>query len=193
MTSRTISQFKRGSTLLLRDSLPPRPAGSVRQADEPYPSTEAHVCITDHHETVREQVGKIEFEHMAGSFFQNNNSILPSLMEYISSILQQSALLSTGSKEETTKEKRYLIDAYCGSGLFSIALADQFDEIEGVEIDKASVKWAKKNAEFNKAEGRGVVDFRAGNAEAIFDVRLLPRLSTSQADVNCSRLNSLLI
>ena len=110
---------------------------------------------------------------MAGSFFQNNNSILPSLMEYISTILQQSALLATGSEEKMeTREKRYLIDAYCGSGLFSIALADQFDEIEGVEIDKASVKWAKKNAEFNKAEGRGVVGFRAGNAEAIFDVRL---------------------
>ena len=169
---RTISQFKRGSTLLLRDSLPPRPAGSVRQFDEPYPSTEAHVCITDHHETVREQVGKIEFEQMAGSFFQNNNSILPSLMQYISTILQQSAAITTGAEE--SKEKRYLIDAYCGSGLFSIALADQFDEIEGVEIDKASVKWAKKNAEFNKAEGRGAVGFRAGNAEAIFDVRTLP-------------------
>ena len=112
---------------------------------------------------MREQVGTVEFEQMAGSFFQNNNSILPSLLDYI-------AVAAKGSTDAAEGEKRYLIDAYCGSGLFAISLADQFDVIEGVEIDKASVKWAKLNAEFNKGEGRGKVGFSAGNAEAIFGV-----------------------
>ena len=159
-----IASYKRGATLLLRDSLPPRAPGTTR----PLPGTgfpaEAHVCITDHHATVREQVGTVEFEQMAGSFFQNNNSILPPLLAYIADAAKPVA----GTPAD---EKRYLIDAYCGSGLFAISLADQFDVIEGVEIDKASVKWAKLNAEYNKGEGRGEVGFRAGNAEAIFGVR----------------------
>lgn len=114
---------------------------------------------------MREQVGSVEFEQIAGSFFQNNNSILPSLLRYIAD-----AVRPAGSPARDPDVKSYLVDAYCGSGLFAISLADQFDRIEGVEIDKASVQWAKKNAEFNKGEGRGEIGFRAGNAEAIFDV-----------------------
>lgn len=169
-THSNISSYKRGATLLLRDSLPPRAEGSTNTTEyHALALTQPHVCITDHHATVRERVGTIEFEQMAGSFFQNNNSILPPLLAYIASSVKTPAAV-----DGIEKEKTYLVDAYCGSGLFAIGLADQFDRIEGVEIDKASVKWAKENAEWNKGEGRGEVGFRAGNAEAIFDVRLYP-------------------
>lgn len=152
---------------------------------------------------MRERVGNIELEQMAGSFFQNNSSILPSLISYIADALrgplpvshdlstsapksaEDSLVTSTSALEDTVtipnssspstevKPKKYLVDAYCGSGLFAIALADQFDFIEGVEIDRASVEWAIKNAEFNKGEGRGQVGFRAGSAEKIFGVGFL--------------------
>ncbi|KAK4701850.1 hypothetical protein P7C70_g4374, partial [Phenoliferia sp. Uapishka_3] len=171
-----ISKYKRGATLLLRDSLPPRPEGTTRPAPgTPFP-VEEHVIITDHHATVREQVGTVEFEQMAGSFFQNNNSILPSLLEYIASAV---SVPKSGNAVKSEEEKRYLIDAYCGSGLFAISLADQFDRIEGVEIDKASVKWAKLNADYNKGAGRGEVGFRAGNAEAIFGTIDFPPKQTT--------------
>ncbi|GAA5824137.1 hypothetical protein JCM3770_001405, partial [Rhodotorula araucariae] len=153
-----ISAYKRGATILLRDSLPPRPAGQEVKPACYAPSTEAHVCVTDHHETVREQVGEIEFLQKAGSFFQNNNSILPSLMDAVKSVI--------GPKPADAQ--RFLVDAYCGSGLFAISLADLFDRVEGIEIDKASIVWAKKNAAFNHAEGRGAVGFRDGKAEDIF-------------------------
>ncbi|TKA57970.1 hypothetical protein B0A53_00372 [Rhodotorula sp. CCFEE 5036] len=155
-----ISAYKRGATILLRDSLPPRPADVVAKASPYVPSTEPHVCITDHHATVREQVGDNEFEQQAGSFFQNNNSILPSLLDYVKE--------AVGPRREGDQGKRYLVDAYTGSGLFAISLADMFDRIEGVEIDKASIKWAKRNADFNRGDGRGEVGFRDGKAEEIF-------------------------
>ncbi|KAI5474547.1 tRNA (m5U54) methyltransferase Trm2 [Pseudohyphozyma bogoriensis] len=159
-----ISSYKCGATLLLRDSLPPRdPSITSRPSSGTFPS-EAHVCITDHHAVVREQVGSVEFEQMAGSFFQNNNSILPSLLKYIADAVRENMEVKEGKE----KKKRYLVDAYCGSGLFGVSLADQFDVVEGVEIDKASIKWAKKNAEFNKGEGRGEIGFRDGDAEKIF-------------------------
>ncbi|KAM0791417.1 hypothetical protein ACM66B_005877 [Microbotryomycetes sp. NB124-2] len=163
-----ISKYKRGATLLLRDSLPPRDANATAESVKAASAGEPHICITDHHATVRERVGEIEFEQKAGSFFQNNNSILPSLLEYVKEAVRPSG--ATESSTTATKDsKRYLVDAYCGSGLFAISLADQFDVIEGVEIDRASVIWAKKNAEFNKGPGRGQVGFREGKAEAIFD------------------------
>lgn len=74
------------------------------------------------------------------------------------------------ASDDSSAKKAYLVDAYCGSGLFAISLADQFDKIEGVEIDKASIKWAKKNADYNKGAGRGEIGFRDGKAEAIFGV-----------------------
>ncbi|KAM0749152.1 S-adenosyl-L-methionine-dependent methyltransferase [Meredithblackwellia eburnea MCA 4105] len=162
-----ISQFKRGATLLLRDSLPPRPSSFVLPAPgEPF-TPEDHICITDHHATVREQVAGCEFEQMAGSFFQNNNSILGDLLDWVREALKGGPQ-PPSVEDGVDKPKRYLIDAYCGSGLFAVSLADQFDVVEGVEIDKASVKWAKKNAEFNQRPGRGEVGFRDGKAEAIF-------------------------
>ncbi|KAK4054428.1 tRNA(m5U54)methyltransferase [Microbotryomycetes sp. JL201] len=158
-----ISTYKRGATLLLRDSLPPRDTLDTSFVKKTG-AGEPHICITDHHATVRERVGEIEFEQKAGSFFQNNNSILPSLLDYV-----KQAVKPLSSSDSVDERKRYLVDAYCGSGLFAISLADQFDVIEGVEIDRASVSWAKKNAEFNKGPGRGQIGFREGKAEAIFD------------------------
>lgn len=101
---------------------------------------------------------------MAGSFFQNNNSILPSLLKYIAD-----AIRPAGTVRDPAV-KSYLVDTYCGSGLFGVALADQFDVVEGVEIDKNSIKWAKRNAAYNEGEGRGQIGFRDGKAEAIFGV-----------------------
>lgn len=163
MPSRSnISAYKRGATILLRDSLPPRSADATTKPSPYKPSAEPHVCITDHHATVREQVGPNEFEQQAGSFFQNNNSILPSLLAYVKE--------AVGPRGPGAPE-RFLVDAYTGSGLFAISLADMFDRIEGVEIDKASIRWAKRNADFNRGEGRGQVGFRDGKAEQIFKVR----------------------
>ncbi|GAA5833387.1 hypothetical protein JCM3766R1_005487 [Sporobolomyces carnicolor] len=173
-----ISAYKRGATLLLRDTLPPRSSELTSKPSDYAPSTERHVCITDHHATVREQVGPNEFEQQAGSFFQNNNSILPSLLDYIKDAV---GVKLSGSGE--SKNKTYLVDAYCGSGLFAISLADQFDKIEGVEIDKASIKWAKKNADYNKGDGRGEIGFRDGKAEAIFgDISFPPDQTTVLID-----------
>ncbi|SCV72097.1 BQ2448_4791 [Microbotryum intermedium] len=164
---KNIAKYKRGSTLLLRDSLPPRLEG-VTKASTRTDIEEPHVCITDHHATVREKVGTNEFEQVAGSFFQNNSSILPSFIDCIAETVRS-------AEPKTT----HLIDAYCGSGLFAISLADQFEKIEGVEIDKQSVKWAKMNAEWNKGPGRGEVGFRDGKAEDIFGTIDFPQDSTT--------------
>jgi tRNA (uracil-5-)-methyltransferase len=51
----------------------------------------------------------------AGSFFQNNASILGPLTSFARSQIE---------KDTEEQAESYLVDAYCGSGLFSLTLAE---------------------------------------------------------------------
>jgi tRNA (uracil-5-)-methyltransferase len=51
----------------------------------------------------------------AGSFFQNNASILGPLTSFARDQID---------KDSDEKKESYLVDAYCGSGLFSLTLAE---------------------------------------------------------------------
>lgn len=172
MTRRNIHAYKRGATLLLRDSVvTPTIEPNLRDGVEPAAGTtvpdsidpwnhslEQHVCITDHKAIVRERVGAFWFEFPAGSFFQNNNSILEPLTAYV-----RDAVLGTSAEAPT-----HLVDAYCGSGLFAITLSPHFAHVAGVEISADSIRYARHNASLNGVRS-GKCTFHAGRAEAIFD------------------------
>lgn len=159
---RTIKSFKRGATLLLRDSLPP-PADPTARFDPSTPVLPAseHVAITDHHAQVYERVGNFMFSFSAGSFFQNNNSILIPLTEYVREAI------FPATPATTVPPPTHLVDTYCGSGLFGITLSPYFQKIAGVEISAQSIDAARKNAEMN-----GITEEKAtwlvGKAEDIF-------------------------
>ncbi len=77
---------------------------------------------------------------------------------------------------ETVRERlkdsgsRFLIDAYCGVGFFSVELADCVEQFAGVEVDIAAIKAARRNAQTrNRTNG----EFIAGRAE-----ELLPQMLT---------------
>ena len=103
-----IYSYKKGVSHLLRDSL------SSSSSD---PSSEAHICVTDHNASVRERVGDMLFEYTAGSFFQNNNSIFVPLTSYI-----HDAIFPPSSTSPHKLKPTHLVDAYCDSGLFAITL-----------------------------------------------------------------------
>ncbi|MDB6027709.1 MAG: methyltransferase, TrmA family [Verrucomicrobiales bacterium] len=67
------------------------------------------------------------------SFFQNNFFLLPKLVEAV-----RNRFADSGNK--------FLIDAYCGVGFFSIEMADLAERFAGVEIDAMAIKSARKNA-----------------------------------------------
>lgn len=99
------------------------------------------------------------------SFFQNNFFLLPKLVDAVREQLQQSG-------------SRYLIDAYCGVGFFSLELADLVERYHGVEIDSAAIRAAKRNATLrSKANG----EFIAGRTEELLPdmlAKLDPRATT---------------
>lgn len=151
--------FKRGATLLLRDSLPaPEPLPSQSSPFDPSTPILAeneHVAVTNHKLPVYERVGPYLFSFAAGSFFQNNNSILVPLTEYVKTAISA-----------TLPRPTHMVDTYCGSGLFGITLSDQFERVAGVEISQDSITAAKRNAEMNGLGEK--TEWLCGKAEDIF-------------------------
>lgn len=132
------SGFERGSTLLFRDA-----GGSV---------------TGDYEQRVTEEVplgpgGTLRLSFLARDFFQNNPFILPRFAAYVCDQAH-----ATGA--------RFLVDAYCGSGLFALAAAPAFERVAGVEVSESSVAFARENAAAN-----GILNaaFTAGDASRIFE------------------------
>jgi tRNA (uracil-5-)-methyltransferase len=169
---RNIYTYKKGVSLLLRDSLQiatPTDAPGADETNAPSGSIERHVCITDHKATVRERVGDMLFEYPGGSFFQNNNSVLVPLINHV-----RDAIFATSDLPEATSginaennRPTHLVDAYCGSGLFSITLSPFFETIAGIELSIDSIKSAKANAGLNGIP-ESKCTFYAGDASNIF-------------------------
>ena len=176
MYCRNIGKFKNGATLLLRDSLPilAESAGASTLSDASTSVVvDGHTCVTDQKGLVREQVGDMFFEYTAGTFFQNNNSALVPLTAYV-----HDAIFPAADAPSAGTKPTHLVDAYCGSGLFSIMLARHFDKVAGIELSAESIRAAQRNAELNALPAEKI-SFMAGDAANIFEtVQAFPRART---------------
>jgi tRNA/tmRNA/rRNA uracil-C5-methylase (TrmA/RlmC/RlmD family) len=100
------------------------------------------------------------------SFFQNNFFLLPELTAIVRESLRQSGA-------------RFLIDAYCGVGFFSIEVAELVEHYVGVELDQQAIHAARRNA-VNRHRANG--EFLAGRAEELLPA-LLERFSRAETAV----------
>jgi tRNA (uracil-5-)-methyltransferase len=176
---RTIQQFKQGATLNIRENTErettgpgpddplaplPTPSSKTLHQDSSQPSLEltypglgikdTKTYRTAHSDqTITEYIGTYKFTTRASSFFQNNNSILPSFLQYV----------RAQAAPKSDPPLKYLLDAYCGSGLFAITLAPLFSSVLGIEIDPWAVEHARLNAEENELPHCGFVAADASN------------------------------
>ncbi len=118
---------------------------------------------TNYDEIVTETVGDLKLRFLARDFFQNNPFILPAFTGYV-------------REKAAASGARFLVDAYCGSGLFALSCARSFEQVAGVEISESSIVFAKQNAELN---GIGNTRFLAGDASAIFAGLEFPAADTA--------------
>lgn len=118
---------------------------------------------TNHRNPVSEQVGELTFNFLAGDFFQNNPFILPEFTTY-------------AAEQAAGPEQKYLLDAYCGSGLFALSLAKHFEKVIGIEVSETSADWARRNALTNGIEN---AEFIAASAEQLFANVPFPSQETS--------------
>ena len=119
--------------------------------------------ITDPKATATEQVGPLTFRFLAGDFFQNNPHILESFTGHV-------------ARQARAGAARFLVDAYCGSGLFALCLAPHFEEVAGVEVSETSCEWARRNAAENNIRH---ARFLTASAEAIFAEITFPAADTA--------------
>ena len=108
--------------------------------------------ITDYDAVIHEKVGDLRLHFLARDFFQNNPFILPAFTGYV-------------REQAAASGARFLVDAYCGSGLFALSCAPAFEKVAGIEISETSIKFATENA---AANGIANATFRAGDAAQIF-------------------------
>ena len=107
---------------------------------------------TDFKAIVTEVVGDVVFRFKASEFFQNNPFILPLLAEHVLQEAQGDGV-------------RYLLDTYCGSGLFALYAGRHFEQAVGIEISEKSVEYARDNAALNSLEN---CSFQVGDAAHLF-------------------------
>jgi 23S rRNA (uracil1939-C5)-methyltransferase/tRNA (uracil-5-)-methyltransferase len=119
--------------------------------------------VSDPQEIVSERVGELTFQFKAGEFFQNNPYILPEMVAHV-------------AQEASAEGARYLVDAYCGVGLFALSTAGSFESVAGVEISEPAVRWAQANC---RISGINNVRFVIGKAEAIFNGLKFPADETA--------------
>ena len=119
--------------------------------------------VSDPQEVVSERVGEHTFQFKAGEFFQNNPFILPDMVEYVAT-------------QASSEGSSYLVDAYCGVGLFALSTAKNFEQVACVEISEPAVRWAQANA---KISGVKNARFVIGKAEAIFNGLKFPPEETA--------------
>ncbi|KAF2483090.1 S-adenosyl-L-methionine-dependent methyltransferase [Neohortaea acidophila] len=151
-----IDEYQRGATLLLRES-----TTRETKTDEEKSYVDEKTCITDHNATSTEYVDDFRFDNPAGSFFQNNNSILPVVTQYV-----RDNILGPTSNDQPPITN--LIDAYCGSGFFTVTLSSLFNKCIGIDISPQSITYASANAKLNNLAPDST-QFIAADANQLFD------------------------
>jgi 23S rRNA (uracil1939-C5)-methyltransferase/tRNA (uracil-5-)-methyltransferase len=112
----------------------------------------AEGVTTDAAAVIHEHVDGTTLHFPAGEFFQNNPFILDAFVRHV--------------RERAAAEgARFLVDAYCGSGLFALTAARAFERVVGIEVSEPSIKWARDNAAANNLANCA---FLAGDAASIF-------------------------
>lgn len=131
-----VRKYKKSGTILLRDK-----------------SIDGNIGYTTNHtEIISQKINDFVFQFPAGEFFQNNNSILPILINDISLDLKRLDL-------------KNLVDTYCGSGFIGISLSNHIEKLIGIEISAGNLKMASENAKLN---GLTSSQFILGSSEEIF-------------------------
>jgi len=112
---------------------------------------------------IAETVGKLKLQFLARDFFQNNPFILPAFTDYVGT-------------QAAAGGARFLVDAYCGSGLFALSAAHAFERVAGVEVSESSIVFAQRNATANQITN---ATFLASDAAAIFKDLAFPGADTA--------------
>ena len=105
---------------------------------------------------IEESVAGLRYRVSSGSFFQVNVEMLERIF---------------GAMQPLLREKRKILDLYCGAGTFALFFAKHGSEVLGIEESERAVEEARRNAQLNGLTSRA--RFERGNvASALSHPRL---------------------
>ncbi|SZF05571.1 unnamed protein product [Blumeria hordei] len=162
-----LEKYTKGATILLREStlrLPKNETNISTTLPDTIKTIESnHIdfksCVTENRAKTTEYVDNFIFTNIANEFFQNNNSILSPFTQYI-----RDHIMPPPSNQVKIKN---LIDAYSGSGLFTITLSSLFESSIGIDVSAASISSATDNARQNNLP-TSQAKFMAADAATLF-------------------------
>ena len=148
----------KGATLLFRQ------ADDEVEEDDDGISSSSPLVVTDHNQYMTTTIKNLRFRYLAGNFFQNNNYVVPLMVDAVveAAIMP---VINNNIDGNNKKSPSYLIDCYCGSGLFALSAASHFDLCVGIEVNPKAIEEATANAVSNDISN---CQFMAASAEAIF-------------------------
>ena len=122
-------------------------------------------------EYLKISLGDIHYNVNNNSFFQVNSKCAKSLYDMIGSLLEKS---------------NSLLDLYCGTGSIGIYLSEKSKTITGIEINKDSVKCAKKNIIDNNIKNYKIVNNDASFIKGEYDSVIVdpPRKGLSKSVIS---------
>lgn len=118
------------------------------------------VVVTDYSEYMTTTVKGIKFRYQAGNFFQNNDYVVPLMVD---GVLEAALQPIPGS--DSNQVPLFFIDCYCGSGLFALSASTKFKLCVGIEVNEKAAEEATDNAKLNNITN---CQFVAASAEALF-------------------------
>ncbi len=188
--AKNISSYTNGATVLLREtteripktSSPTHGAGgtangitsssatpTIQALEDGRPAiitefpkyTESKSYTSDMKGISNEYIDDWKFTNMAGFFFQNNNSILAPFTAYIRDCCISAPPPQGSGENSSSPPIKYLLDAYCGSGLFAITLSPLFKSTLGIDV--AQISFARANAAANDVTNCGFIEADASD------------------------------
>jgi tRNA (uracil-5-)-methyltransferase len=148
--------------------------------------------VTDPTKKVLTIVNGYHFRYRAGNFFQNNYYVLKHMVDHVrDAIVSPTSSLPTSIHSSMLPPShhlqanhlhplKYVVDCYCGSGMFAITVARMVEKVIGIEINRLAVEEATLNAKLNNITN---CEFIEASADTIFASPLVASFSRDNTAV----------
>lgn len=140
--------------------------------------------VIDTYDTIR---GPVRIKHYEATFSQPNSYVCSSMLNFAISCAQE-------IKAATPAQENDLLELYCGSGTFTMALAPLFTKVLATELDRVPMEAGRYNLQENHINNTKLVRLSAQEVgEALTGVRTFNRLKQQEVELKDYHFSTLLI
>lgn len=142
-------------------------------------------------ETIPTSRGEIKLKQVEGTFSQPNATACSAMLNFALSCAQEGL---DEAKAQGLSHQKDLIELYCGSGTFTVALAPLFNKVFATEVARVPTNTAYFNMELNNIDNIKLARLSALEVtEALNHVRNFRRLEEKEINLDDYQFGTLLV